>query len=332
MGSFSLKNINKTVADFENVRQVRLSLENEDAVSAYLNCNIGNYLMVIFLAMLVTVLLEERKKGLWMFVYATENGRCSLAGYRVVAVAMAAVLGTLLLELENIFLIGLYHGGFGDLSRAAQSNPDFKGCVLSLSMGMFLVLSVCLKILLAFCCGLLLWLIASLQNTMVAFGFLVGFLGLEAYAYTNIGVQSTINALKYLNIFAFFDSGHILITYRNVNVFGMPLHPGEVLLRGIPIVLLMLVCGIVISAKRYPFVVRQGIWERIQEQCLFFSNPIVMENFFSMKHIRCLRYKKVDGYCCCCFCICFRLKKQRKYFTIILRHFIINIWRCCQEK
>ena len=61
-GTFAYKNINKTVKDFEQLQGIELTVDNEEALSAYKEDMISGMLLVIMAILVLLVFLEERKK------------------------------------------------------------------------------------------------------------------------------------------------------------------------------------------------------------------------------------------------------------------------------
>ena len=138
-GSFSRKNIDKTVKDYAPLKTLTLKLDNERAVNAFTKCTLTGLFLMIQAIVTVLIMLEERKKGLWHFVYSLPQGRSRLAFFRCISMFLAVAFAGILLEGENLIITGGTYGGFGDISRAVQSNPEFSGCVLTVSMGTWLL-------------------------------------------------------------------------------------------------------------------------------------------------------------------------------------------------
>ena len=59
----------KTGSDYSRVRDVTLKVDTEEAFNAVAAFSLSNLLMVLPVAVVVIVILDERKKGLWEFVH-----------------------------------------------------------------------------------------------------------------------------------------------------------------------------------------------------------------------------------------------------------------------
>lgn len=258
-GSFSVRNIDKTVRDYKRIEGVSVSLDNEHGVNAYLECRLSGFLLCVQLLVVVMIFQDERKKGLWNYVYALPGGRRKLALQRGMVLASAAWLCGLLFEAENLLISGVRGGGFGVLSRAVQSNQAFGSCVLPVSMGGFLVLVACTRILAAWLAGELLWCVAGIsKHPLKLFFFTAVFLAGEYFVWVNTGEQSFFNQVKYVNIFAFFDSGEMLAVYRNLSFFGHPMSCVELQLFGVPAVLLLLFFMGILTGEKRPCTAGKG--------------------------------------------------------------------------
>ena len=64
----------------------------------------SDWLLGIYMAVVVSAFLEERKRGLWNMVCASPSGRTRLAAWRLGAVALAAGLGAVFLTLLELRL------------------------------------------------------------------------------------------------------------------------------------------------------------------------------------------------------------------------------------
>lgn len=273
-GSFSRKNIDKTVKDYAPLKALTLKLENERAVNAFTKCTLTGLFLMILAVVIVLIMLEERKKGLWQFVYSLPRGRSRLALSRCISMFLSVAFAGILLEGENLLITGMAFGGFGDLSRAVQSNPEFSGCVLTVSMGTWLFLVIFMKIIVCTFTGMVFWVaVSSLKSHTAAFAVLAAVLSGEYYAYTEIGVQSSFNRLKYLNLFAFLDSGYALSHYQNLNFFGNPVGVHTLLLYIVPLFLAAICLLAVLLGRQKPFSQKESLWARIYEKVIFAVKP-----------------------------------------------------------
>lgn len=222
-GSFSGRNILKTASDFEPLNDVTLTMEANGAVEAFIHAPLTDYLMVILSFLLVVSFLEERKLGLWSLIHATPQGRLRLTLYRALALLGGCVLGTLLLYGETWMLSLYVYGGAGDLGRAVQSIEVLGKLPALFSVGQFLLHYVLLRIATMYLVSLLLWLLLSwMPHGKFAFFVAAGILSLEYALYTFLPVQSSLNPLKYWNLFTYISLSDLYTEYLNINVLGYP--------------------------------------------------------------------------------------------------------------
>jgi hypothetical protein len=76
---FTQNNIDKTVRDFQRIRNVPLEIGNDDVLKSILFYKTTQVLILIFILFLLLGFLNERKTGLWKIVYSSKNGRKTLA-------------------------------------------------------------------------------------------------------------------------------------------------------------------------------------------------------------------------------------------------------------
>ena len=280
-GSFSRKNIDKTVKDFQPLKTIELKLDNDRAVNAFTDGTLTGLLLMVMAVVIVLIMLEERRRGLWQFVYSLPKGRSRLAFFRCITMFLGVFSAGVLLEAENLIITGWYYGGFGDLSRAVQSNPEFSGCVLEISMGNYLLLTIIMKIIVCTFTGMIFWAaVSSLKSHAGAFAALAVIVAGEYYAYTQIGVQSSWNRFRYMNLFAFLDSGHALTSYRNLNFFGSPVGIHTLLLFALPALLLVVFLCVIFLGRQKPFAQRENLFSRIWEKIICKIKPYRHNSLF----------------------------------------------------
>ncbi|BFH66080.1 hypothetical protein J27TS7_09260 [Paenibacillus dendritiformis] len=189
-GTYSYRNIGKTVHDFEPLRGLPLQLG-----------------------------LEE---GLTRLIRSTRNGLLDLWSAKWVVLSLLTVLLTLFYH-GSILVISEQLYGFGDLHRYIQSMPSFQGAVEALTAGQFLLLYLLLKgaanLLFAWTLAALFLLFRRAGGVYLATAAL---LGSSFLCYSVIHPNSYLNMFKYMNVVAFYDSFQLLADYRNLNVFGYP--------------------------------------------------------------------------------------------------------------
>lgn len=271
---FTRRNIEKTVSDFNKLQGIDLQLDKENAVSAFRDGGFSWLCLMLCPLPVLLVFLEERKKGLWQFVYATYGGRRRLAAKRCGILAAYTMVSVFVLELQRIFIIKKYAGGFGDVSRAVQSNIGFSECALKITVGQYIALSVAVRMFICICIVVFLWILSLvIKNSLGTFAVTVLMLFFEYHAYMDIDVGSVYQGFKYVNLFSFLDSGNLLAEYRNLNIFGKPVSVSAIMLYGVPALLLILCLVMILLGRRRPFMVSENILSKCMGRIAFIIKP-----------------------------------------------------------
>ncbi|MBQ9885880.1 MAG: hypothetical protein IJM37_03350 [Lachnospiraceae bacterium] len=252
--SFSLKNIEKTLKDYDGLEGIKLKLGIDEPVTSVMNYSLVHFLMLVFIILLVSRLMSERKQGLWSMVYAAPKGRAVLALRRLgIISAGISIMGVLLYG--SLFATAFwYYGGLEDIYRNIQSIEMFRNFIIAMPVWAFILLYIAVNIVCSILVALVVWIILSLiSNTVPAFATL-GIIGAAEYVmYKFIPIQSNFSILKCVNLFAFIDPTETLITYRNLNLFSLAINRRR--LCTIVLVVLLVVFSIVcvrINARKKP--------------------------------------------------------------------------------
>ncbi|NGP60812.1 hypothetical protein FLT15_21520 [Paenibacillus thiaminolyticus] len=222
-GTYSYRNIGKTVQDFEPLRGLPLQLGLEEGLTSGARLQSTDMCLVALLFLLCIILFQlEKEEGLTRLLRSTCNGLLGLWGAKWVVLSLLTVLLSFLYH-GSILVVSEQLYGFGNLHRYIQSMPSFQGAVEALTVGQFLVLYLLLK---AAANLLFAWTLAALFLLFRRAGGIylatAALLGISFLSYSVIHPNSYLNMLKYMNVVAFFDSFQLLADYRNLNVFGYP--------------------------------------------------------------------------------------------------------------
>ncbi len=224
-GSFSRRNLKKTADDFATILGVDVELGSSAAITKWLDFEdeLGDYLHLLAIVIIVMAFLEERRRGLWSVIRSLRGGRARLGLTRLGVLFFGSVLAMVLFTLSPLLLSLAIHGGWADLSRPLQSVPAFGTCPLSITFAQWLLQFLALKVLAGVLMGLLVWcLLGSLTNVQFSVSVLGAALAAEFALYELLPVQSFLNVLKYFNIFAYVHTAALYTKYLNVNLFGFP--------------------------------------------------------------------------------------------------------------
>lgn len=227
--SYSVRNIQKTLKDYEGLKGIKLELGMDEPVTSVMNYKLVHYLMLVYIVMLIMTFFTERKQGLWSIVHASSHGRVALAMKRLGILAFSVTVAGLLMYGSLFVNSCIYYGAESrDILRNVQSIEMFRHFVIAMPVWKFIILYIVANIVAAILVALVIWFVLSvISNNIIAFGVLAIVFAAEYLMYTLIPIQSNFGILKCINLFAFIDPTDTLITYRNLNFFSLALNRRE---------------------------------------------------------------------------------------------------------
>ncbi|MDD4368966.1 MAG: hypothetical protein PHP39_08525 [Oscillospiraceae bacterium] len=254
-GSFSRLNIERTARDFGHLSGIELRIGPDLAVTSLFSSKLADYAVLFLLLILVNLIMQERKRGLWSLIHATPGGRGRLAWQRVGLLGTGSVQAVLLLHGSKAAVSWYLYQGWGDLGRSLQSVEAFKHIPLRLSLGSALGWLLVYKCLAAFLVALCLWVLAAaVNNLQLGLGLAALVLTAEYAGYTLIRDHSALVWLRYLNLFAYIDPQRLFTTYLNIPWLGQALPGAWLTVGALPLLLLaVLAAAVLIQVRKYPF-------------------------------------------------------------------------------
>lgn len=265
--TYLYRNLEKTVCDYEGVSTERIKAEPSIGIKELANYNYGIYFQFIFLIVLSYFLIFlERKKGLFLLTKGTKQGHLPLAAAKVMTMISASALYGVLQECSTFLLLNYFYG-YGDLNRSIQSVSIFRDCSLSITVaqafvGLFLV-RICVGI---FSAVLIISLAIIFRKEGIALILYGVFIGIQMFLNYSIGISSSLNIIKCVNVFFSWDMKNIFGIYQNLNIFGYPVSKSVVILVLASIFIFMLV---ILSIYRFSFscqISSGNLLEEIQEK------------------------------------------------------------------
>lgn len=219
--SFSYKNLYKTADDYSELKDTELSLVNSDSLTATVKFGLTDiFVIAVVLLMCFYLFGFEREKRLCSLIRCTKFGRLKTIILKfAVLFVLSAVVSVLFITSDFILNTFLY-GGM-DLSANIQSISEFRNCTLSVTAGQFLfffVLSKIIGILIISAFLALVFICFSSSAAIYITG--LGIVGIEYLLYTLIVQNSSLNLLKYINIFYIIDGGEFFGSYLNLDIFS----------------------------------------------------------------------------------------------------------------
>lgn len=273
--SFSYKSIQKTAHDFSKNRDLQLKLVNDLPVSAVLNYNIGDFVLILLCVFIVIIFTAE--KNVNILINTCRNGRMMLKIKQLPVLLLFSFLISSLVYISEILIALKIYNAPLDFSAPIQSADMFSDCVLHISFLQLIVANIIFKAVIAVMTASLMWLLISLSsNIILDCGIAGAVAAAELLLYKNISEQSSLSFLKTFNIFSLFDYSSIT-EYSLISVFSVPVRAEKIIW---VIVLFITVCVavlVIISSKRnYPVKTPSNVFAFLQ-RILKYLNTVYLK-------------------------------------------------------
>lgn len=273
--SFSYKSIKKTAQDFSKNRDLQLKLVNDLPVSAVLNYNIGDFVLILLCVFIVIIFTAE--KNVNILINTCRNGRMMLKIKQLPVLLLFSFLISSLVYISEILIALKIYNAPLDFSAPIQSADMFSDCVLHISILQLIAANIIFKAVIAVMTAFLMWLLISLSsNIILDCGIAGAIAAAELLLYKNISEQSSLSFLKTFNIFSLFDYSSIT-EYSLISVFSVPVRAEKIIW---VIVLFITVCVavlVIISSKRnYPVKTPSNVFAFLQ-RILKYLNTVYLK-------------------------------------------------------
>lgn len=273
--SFSYKSIQKTAHDFSKNRDLQLKLVNDLPVSAVLNYNIGDFVLILLCVFIVIIFTAE--KNVNILINTCRNGRMMLKIKQLPVLLLLSFLISSLVYISEILIALKIYNAPLDFSAPIQSADMFSDCVLHISILQLIVANIIFKAVIAVMTASLMWLLISLSsNIILDCGIAGAIAAAELLLYKNISEQSSFSFLKIFNIFSLFDYRSIT-EYSLISVFSVPVRAEKIIW---VIVLFISVCVAVLvinsSKRNYPVKTPSNVFSFLQ-RILKYLNTVYLK-------------------------------------------------------
>ena len=128
--SFSYKNIKKTIQDFQTIADVKVGMEEDRAVVAFLDYREQHYIAFAIVLLFVLALFDERKSGLWQIVYSCPGGRLCLAVKRMILLLVLSVITAVVLAFSTLVLSFWDYAGYTSVGVSCIRYLGWRGCLI----------------------------------------------------------------------------------------------------------------------------------------------------------------------------------------------------------
>ena len=143
--SFSYRNLFKTAEDYKSLKNLSLKIGKSSVLIETSSYNIGDYFVLAVLFLICIYMFNtEKDKGLYNLVKSTEKGRLSTILAKLCAFSLLAVIVSAAFIFSEYSINSLLYG-MDTLDRNIQSIPEFRNCILNISVLQYYFLSVVIK-------------------------------------------------------------------------------------------------------------------------------------------------------------------------------------------
>lgn len=249
--SFSNKSIQKLADDFSKSKNIELSLVNDLPVSAVLNYQIGDFILILLCVFMAISFVSEKNVNL--LINTCKNGRVKLKLKQLPILILFSVLCSAVIYIAEIIISQKIYNAPINFSAAIQSSDMFKDCILHINFLQLFSMHILFKAFIAIMIALVLWLLISISSNIILVSGITGVItATELLLYKNISVQSNLSFFKTFNIFYLFDYKSIT-EYNLISLFSVPIKADIVIWCIVLLITFITGLAVVLSAKQnYP--------------------------------------------------------------------------------
>lgn len=221
-GSFSSRNIKKTVQDFKRVESIQLEPVNGTGIELFQNFYLTDILMLLIIGLFCFQQFgQDNKSGMANLIQATPNGKGKLRFSQMSAIWIAVVGSGILLYGSNL-IITIMNFQF-DFSAYIQGISTFRNVPFPLTIGMYCVCYCIGKLIaLLFITVVCQWLAIRWNGNSLAWTIFGALLCISFSLWFFLPESPTAKIFQYLNLIGILDMKKILGSYQNLNLFSYP--------------------------------------------------------------------------------------------------------------
>lgn len=291
--SYSYKSIQKSANDFSKNKNIKLSLVNDLPVSAVLNYQIGDFILILICVFMAISFVSEKNVNL--LINTCKNGRRILKMKQLPILILFSLFFSFVIYISEMLISLKIYDAPMNLYALIQSTDIFSDCILHINFLQLFAIHILFKAIIASMIALAIWLFISLSSNIILVSAIAGVItSIELLLYKNISAQSNLSIFKTFNIFSLFDYRSIS-EYNLVSVFSKPVRAEKAVWIIVLLVIFIISALILISANRnYPikspkkaFRILHVLFDKLSEFYAKFQSVIYAERFetFKIMHI-----------------------------------------------
>ena len=249
--SYSYKSIQKSANDFSKNKNIKLSLVNDLPVSAVLNYQIGDFILILVCVFMAISFVSEKNVNL--LINTCKNGRRILKMKQLPILILFSLFFSFAIYISEMLISLKIYDAPMNLYALIQSTDIFSDCILHINFLQLFAIHILFKAIIASMIALAIWLFISLSSNIILVSAIAGVItAIELLLYKNISAQSNLSIFKTFNIFSLFDYRSIS-EYNLVSVFSKPVRAEKAVWIIVLLVIFIISALILISANRnYP--------------------------------------------------------------------------------
>ena len=249
--SYSYKSIQKSANDFSKNKNIKLSLVNDLPVSAVLNYQIGDFILILICVFMAISFVSEKNVNL--LINTCKNGRRILKIKQLPILILFSLFFSFAIYISEMLISLKIYDAPMNLYALIQSTDIFSDCILHINFLQLFAIHILFKAIIASMIALAIWLFISLSSNIILVSAIAGVItAIELLLYKNISAQSNLSIFKTFNIFSLFDYRSIS-EYNLVSVFSKPVRAEKAVWIIVLLVIFIISALILISANRnYP--------------------------------------------------------------------------------
>jgi hypothetical protein len=249
--SYSYKSIQKSANDFSKNKNIKLSLVNDLPVSAVLNYQIGDFILILICVFMAISFVSEKNVNL--LINTCKNGRRILKMKQLPILILFSLFFSFAIYISEMLISLKIYDAPMNLYALIQSTDIFSDCILHINFLQLFAIHILFKAIIASMIALAIWLFISLSSNIILVSAIAGVItAIELLLYKNISAQSNLSILKTFNIFSLFDYRSIS-EYNLVSVFSKPVRAEKAVWIIVLLIIFIISALILISANQnYP--------------------------------------------------------------------------------
>lgn len=247
------KDINKSVSDYRKIKNVEISVGNDDVVLMISGHVILRYILILFSVYLIFKISEDKKKDIHLLVFSACKGRSRLA-LKQCGILFGSVFIFTFAAYAEITGLSLLTCGYEDLGRNIQSVNQFFDFHLLMNELEFIIYYAAITFISASAFAALFWALRVwLRDHTVFFLAVSIFVAAEYLLYNFISDQSVFAVARYINLFAYFDLEYFVTSYRNITIGQLCVSRSALMIGGFAVMFLLFAAlAVVLNSVQRP--------------------------------------------------------------------------------